>query len=196
MVYPGGNLAAVVALECHRKYKGRIQSACIQVPMLSPHADSLSYVLNSASSGCCPVEFLRWSWRAYLQLDNNDHNNPDKSNPEPTNIRALQRSEKWRDHEKNPLWRLVCPINSLPTELDNHSKSPKFIILTALADPLHDEGVELFKKLSNVGANVVHVESRGSHGISLMLDSEASIAVEDAWRSGIFSTNEQSDSGH
>ena len=129
---------------------------------------------------------------ALSSQDNNDHNNPAKGNHEPNNIGALERNKKWCEYEKNPLWRLICPTNSLPTDLDNHDQSPKFIILTALADPLHDEGVELFEHFRKAGANVVHVESRGSHAISLMLDSKARNALEDAWRSGIFS-NEQRD---
>ena len=53
------------------------------------------------------------------------------------------------------------------------------------ADPA--DPVEFFEPFRKVGANVVHVESRGSHAISLMLDSKARNALEDAWCSGIFS---------
>jgi len=59
------------------------------------------------------------------------------------------------------------------------------VIVTALADPLHDEGVHLFQKLHDAGANAVHIESRGSHAVSLLFDAKARIHAVDAWRSGI-----------
>ena len=52
-----------------------LSSIYLLIPMVSPSVDSRTNFLNSTSSDCCPVEFLRWSWQAYLGMD------PDNSEP-------------------------------------------------------------------------------------------------------------------
>jgi len=77
----------------------------------------------------------------------------------------------------NPIWQLICSIYHLSANLENHSMSPKIILLTTLADPLHNDGIELHKELKIVIAIIVHVESAGSHALSLLFGSKANDAL-------------------
>ena len=82
--------------------------------------------------------------------------NTPTGNNEAANERTLQRN-KWYKQLNNPIWRLICPMYHLTAHLNDHSISPKFLLLTALTDPLHNDSIELYKALEMVSANVIHV---------------------------------------
>merc|ERR1711933_344020 len=152
----GGNLATVTTLESFRRFPNRIKSSFIQDPMLNPNASSMSYYMNSYSSGV-----LRWFWRIYLKLDHMEHKTKE-DNRYVSNEGAVKMSKLPLNKS---LWRLIYPQSDLPHGLE--SNDLMFIITTSTADPLHDDGVDLFQKLTKVGANVTHVDARGSHCMSL-----------------------------
>uniref|UniRef100_A0A7S1ZFW9 Alpha/beta hydrolase fold-3 domain-containing protein n=1 Tax=Ditylum brightwellii TaxID=49249 RepID=A0A7S1ZFW9_9STRA len=174
-VSAGGYCASVTALEMHRKFPGKIKSTTIIDPMISPYADSESYLLNSTSSGVCPVEFLRWGWRSYLSIyEETEHN------------RQLIDNCKWRNSE---LWRMCNLLDDVPSDLSGPLAS-KFLVSTALACPLHDEGVEFVEKLRSNGATLDHIEARGSHCIALsQLDIKARTDFLEKFKRNVFGSN-------
>jgi len=195
----GGQLATVVGLECYRRYPGIIKSIVPLDPMLLPHADTLSYHLNSLSSSFCPALFVRWCWSAYLQLkvenevgdDNNDKminfDNVDeytqileKSSWLKPYIKQKEKKRNTFDNNESTnvnynsgrattteygLARLFYPRIDLPKKL-NGEKAPVIIVKTSTADVLRDDGCDLVRALKAAGANVIHFEMVGSHGIS------------------------------
>jgi len=175
----GGNMAAVVALECHRRYPGKVKSALIHSPMLSPETDSKSYFMNSTSSGACPASWLRWCWRAYLDLGEYPENSED--DPVKAMRDLLQKSEMKASSE---LWRL-CTANEIPPGLDK-PYATKFVVTTAIADVLCDDGIGFAKRLEENGANVCHIPAQGSHVFAHVFDSEAAKRLNRACRSVMF----------
>ena len=195
----GGNLSAVVGLETYRAFGG-VTSIMVHVPMTQPRADSLSYHLNSKSSGACPVEFLRWCWSAYLQLDEKQDGSIDFY-VEGAMQKALD-SSVWsdlynsnsRDDDDNDdndddnyngamFWRLICPQVDLPSLEDD--RVPKILIATATADPLHDDGVELVDGLKNKckesSGKIHHFDLKGSHVLSSVFDTKGKDAFILEW---------------
>lgn len=175
-VSAGGYLALVAGLEAFRgashhqanKARNSIVSIVAACPMLSPATNSVSFYQNSASSHFCPVHFLRWSYRAYLELPDNDSKEEktstgdhDESNlsdifgRNSTEVAWSQSkwySSKWR--------RLVEPKVNLP---DNMEHGPRIILTTNKADPLHEDGVAMYEALKAAGARISHHDDRGSH---------------------------------
>ena len=186
----GGNLSAVVGIEAHRKYPGKVKSIVANIPMFQPRSDSLLYHLNSKSSGTCPTEFVRWCWSAYLQLDEKKTGDIDFYSSD--GLKSALEKSKWSKYmdssssERAPAscWRLICPQVDLPPNLDNDN-APKIIVVTATADPLHDDGVDFVKSLRKEygkrSDKVLHIESGGSHVLSLMFDKKASEDYMAAW---------------
>ena len=146
--------------------------------MLSPKCDSTSFYLNSRSG---LATWAAWSWRAYLSLDNKDHDEYSKKNDGKytcfetyedflkygSNQGAVERSALKR---KKNLWRLIEPIADIPGGLSMNN-APNIIISTASGDPLHDEGIAFGNALKKMGAKVVTLESRSSHTMGWEFDS-------------------------
>ncbi len=197
-VSAGGNLAAVAGLETFRKFgEGAISSIMLYCPMMQPRANSSSYYINSQSSLLCPNEFLRWCWSSYLGIENgtNDGSTSTTRNIDFSSENALAEaldksawstlyshiSKKNREEEDEDadtsmlLWRLISPQFDLPSfDMDG---APKVIVLTASADPLHDDGVELVDGLKKKCAmkqsgSIHHFELKGSHALAQHGDPE------------------------
>jgi acetyl esterase/lipase len=190
----GGHLSAVVGLETYRTFPGSVKSIMADAPMTQPRtADSLSYHLNSKSSGCCPVGFLRWSWSAYLQLDEKQDGSIDYHTRD-----GLQRSldcsawsslyseiakEDSTQGNGSLFWRLISPQANLPC-LKNDD-TPSILICTSTADPLHDDGTELVKGLKEKSQssidNIYHFEFTGSHALAAHVDPKGKAAMINEW---------------
>jgi acetyl esterase/lipase len=183
-VSAGGYLALVAGLEAFRAHSNKMNIASILAacPMLSPASDSVSFYQNSASSHFCPVHFLRWSYRVYLELSDCNDTMDDESSSSDVFGRDSTRVEwsrsKWR---KSSLHRLAEPAVDLPVNL-----GPKIIMTTNQADPLHNDGVAMFEKLKAAGADISHHDHRGSHWFGTVLDKEAYRDLAAAWKEAIF----------
>ena len=100
--------------------------------MVSPSADSRTYFLNSTSSGCCPVEFLRWSWQAYLLMDpdsekadDTDHLSNENKILQKNSNYTLWMNSPWRSNPS--VRRLIEPLFDIPPGLDAEN-APQFAI--------------------------------------------------------------------
>ena len=188
----GGYLSSVIGFETHRAFPGKIQSILADAPMIQPSANSLSYYLQSKSSGTGPVPFLRWCWSAYLQLDENQDESVDFYATNGIH-KALQKSNVWsklyesgngpKTTEAKAFWRLVCPASDPPALEDQ--LSPNLFIITSTADPLHDDGVELVNKLrekcKQPTNKIHHFDLRSSHAISSAVDPKNRAVFTKEW---------------
>jgi len=182
----GGNLSSVIGLESCRRYGiHNLKSIMIDSPMTQPNCQTLSYHLNSTSSGACPVDFLRWSWCAYLGLkaEKNQFDEADCV------ANAIQQSV-WRDIQKNDLWRLICPQVDVPhiSSSPKNSSFLKIIVCTSKADPLHDDGVQLFQALERQNLNNRHCsiqqyDFNGSHCLASISDATGKDKFLKEWSS-------------
>ena len=181
----GGNLSAIVGLESHRKYPGKFKSIVADVPMFEPTSATESHRLNSQSSGSCPVDFVRWCWAAYLQLEeSNDNRKRIDFSSEASFTDAFDNSV-WSKFMTSQASRLISPASDLP-DLSNDEEAPMIIVMTATADPLHDAGVDFFKCVRVASKKCVHVESKGSHVLSNTFDKPAMKKIIEEW-SSVFS---------
>jgi len=175
----GGNLASVVAFECMRKYPGRLKSATILHPYLLPQANTTSYNLNS-NSNMISVNILRWCWRAYLSLD------PDMKQDHSLSIPLIEQLFQ----EKSHFYRLCCPQIDIPSNISNTEEAPLFIVCTATADALQDDGLDLLKCImgtkKSLPRNVIHLEGNGSHVLSLIFDKESKRKLINEWHIAIW----------
>lgn len=185
-VSAGGYLALVAGLEASRVHpkKANLLSILACCPMLSPASDSISFYQNKTSSHFVPVEFLRWSYRVYLDLPDDDDAEETIDDKSLSTIlgrnstRAAWSRSRWRN---SSLRRLVEPAVDLPSNL-----SLKIILTTNRADPLHADGIAMFEKLQAAGANVTHHDHGGSHWFGSILDKVAYKNLALAWKEIIF----------
>lgn len=157
----GANISLVAGLEGHRRYPGRIVTIQAQSPMIDPAGDSMSYFMNQ--NVFPDMGWLRWCWRAYLDLPKPE------PNPQPETINDALRSGSnhvaWQDWKsKNPvqLQRLVNPACDIPAGLTKE-KGPHIIASVNLADPLLDDGAQVAVALQEAGANVTFLVHTGIH---------------------------------
>ena len=187
----GGNLTSVVAFECARKYPGRISSAFIMQPMLTPAADTVSYHMNSRSS-FIPGDWLRWCWRAYISFDND--RTKKLSNSREIHIYSYEKS-KWMTNkdENTKNWvRLFAPQTNLPNK--EELKNTSFIVVASRADPLHDDGQQLALELMSICGNerkngrsvVTYIDTTGDHTTGLIFDKEKHAEAMDTLRRCVF----------
>jgi len=178
----GGNLAAAVSLQSYKCFPGRLNSTMIMQPMLDPLCNSMSFTLNSPYSGIIAGESLRWVWRAYLELsiDHSD-NQFDKD------MKKCLENCPWK--EKEDMWRLCCPQFGISKVPSSSSSSPIFIVSTATADPLEDDGINLIKVLKQSGFNVTHNRCIGNHYISLETDAKGRKNMIESWHDSIWGQN-------
>ena len=164
-------------------------------PMLLPETNTQSYHLNSSHSPFCPVEFLRWSWGAYLGFDCKDYRETCSEDIDFCSFdsyRTALSHSKWMVHNSttNRTRRLITPQTDIPTEFFNEG-SPKLILTNSSACPLRCDSLDLIKNLMDhngekLPANVFHFECFGSHTISLMLDRECREKILKTWHSAIW----------
>jgi acetyl esterase/lipase len=185
----GANLTAVVALECARKYPGRISSAYIIQPMCSPATDTLSYHMNAHSS-FLTGEWLRWCWRSYLSLDIDTTSHSKGFLCEFHRNSFLQ--SKWMTSGDN--WqRLFAPQTELPSK--DALEMTSWVIITSKADLLYDEGYQLAMELLSIceteaeqnKKNITYIETNGDHVTGLLFDKEKYSHAVEAVRQHLFS---------
>ena len=172
--------------------------------MLNPKADTMSYYMNSLSSGLAPVYFLRWAWRAYLRLDDqvddrknkSEENNENKVSGTPSendemieilgkdSNRYLVEQCKW--YQNKSMWRLCNPISDIPSGLEKNKTGLKFLISVAKGDPLHDDGLHFYQKLKENGAVATFIPCRGSHILAFLMDSKKKQQIYEELRESIF----------
>jgi hypothetical protein len=119
----------------------------------------------------CPVEFLRWSWAAYLGLrcshDSSKNGSSSKcSNSGKIDFYSLEdyskalNNSKWflknkegeettNDISSSNFNRLISPQVDLPVNL-NSEDAPTIIVKTSKADPLRDDGIDFVQKLKQI----------------------------------------------
>lgn len=193
---------------------------CID-PFLIPQTNTNSYYMNSKCSPCCPVEFLRWCWGAYLGLHSScsssfSNDDADDGNTGDENHKIdFHSTESYLQALKNCTWiqndskfaRLITPQLDLPqnitttgkNNIDNNSSLstsfPTIIVTTSQGDPLYDDGIDLVSKLKgmnkggqfiNDATNVLHFEGKGSHTLSLLLNSDLKNRFIEAWNNAIW----------
>ena len=187
----GGNLATVAALELFRRKANKLGSLLALVPMVDPAADSDSHYMNRISS-FVPTEWLRWCWRCYLALPPNEIDRKLDIYTLPTMAQRYahgsnQTSWKESTWRNTALDRLVDPTLDLPINVGAEN-APLMAVLTNQGDPLHDDGIKLYKALKAKGAKVRHLDQRGSHWLGTGLDTRNFQQVVDVWREMMFST--------
>ena len=187
----GGNLAAVTGLELMRRHPPKLASLAAWVPMLDPAANSMSFYMQRSILWVSPA-WLRWCWRCYLGLPNDN----DKDDDANINIFSLDNMADRLAHGSNQaawaaspwrttkLARLVNPTLDLPSNL--HQVQAPISIVTNRADPLYDDGLTLFHALRDRGGNVEHVDHPGSHWFGTVLDPHNFQHVTNVWQKQVF----------
>ena len=178
----GANFCTVVTMEYLRRFQRdhRISSVFIDIPFLDPNANSLSYYKNSKSS---IVPFLTWSFRSYISSKptGNDDDDTDFTN----NTIHVQQSSWMKD---DTIAKLINPTKSVPPAT-NDTDSVKFIVVTSLADPLHDDGVALVNKLEEMGyAELKHFETMSDHATYSLCDRSMAKKIYNSWSYNVFET--------
>ena len=181
----GGYLSLVSAFAGHRHFPGRIHSALVLVPFISPAADSMSIYMNGPSSKLVEVSWLRWCWRAALEMKDSDVVESDDNVLAIGSNRTAWNKSKWKQNEQ---WqKFLEPMAGIPPGLDDKEKRrTKYIVAVNKADPLYDEGKELATMLKEHGADVDYLEALGSHSIGFQVDKKAYAELMELWRSAIF----------
>lgn len=162
--------------------------------MVSPSADSRTYFLNSTSSGCCPVEFTRWCWQAYLGMDpdsektnDTNHLNGDNQIFQKNSNYTLWMKSPWRNNPS--VRRLIEPMFDVPPGLAAEN-APQFVIGLNTADPLYAEGLELTQSLREThNAKVSFVQAKGSHFFGYALDPKADKQRRDLLAAALWGEN-------
>lgn len=189
----GANLSAVATMELHRRYPGRIASSLICCPFMLPAANTESYYTDLYQP-FVPVKYLRWCWRAYLQLDD-----PEKQEKGLLELDSMKARLDYNSNRK--AWealsgkvgfpaRLVDPTIDIPPGLEEQT-SAKIVVMSNSGDPLRDDAAELIEKLGSVGANLKHLDLPGSHWTGLLFDKSAYALLVSSWRDILFSDGEK-----
>ena len=183
-VSAGALFATVSCLETWRQYPACVQSCLAISPMINPIADSMSYYRNSKSAGCCPVLFLRWCWRASLQLpESKDTIIGDSATLEKVLAQGSNQTT-WSECQwsQTKAWaRLTYPATDIPKGL-----SLQFLVAPNKADVLYNDATELVAALQTAGANVTLQESLGNHVLGWLTHPGSRIELIELWRRAIF----------
>jgi len=191
----GANLSLITGLESFRKYPGRILSIQSQCPFLNPAVDTMSCYMNQYTFP--DMTWLRWCFRAYLQLEAPPELSEDSQEQKPTLEEVLRKDSnylswnKWKT--KNPskaVQRLVYPTLDLPESLNDENNAPKIIIRVNQGDPLHDDGKEIADALKEAKADITFFQDIGLHvdppGPPLAPRGEESKKIFKIWSDTIF----------
>lgn len=185
----GGNLATVATMEMHRRYPGRIASSLVCCPLLLPSANTESYY-KDLYQRYLPVQWIRWAWRAYLQLGD-----PEK---EEKGLLELDSMDARLDYNSNrPAWealsskvgfpaRLVSPSVDIPSGLENQKVAAKIVVMSNRGDPLRDDAADLVQTLESAGANVKHLDLSGSHWLGILFNKRDHALLVSSWRDSLF----------
>jgi acetyl esterase/lipase len=196
-VSAGAYLAIVAGLEAYRAHPNRsnIRSVFAACPMLTPTTDTLSFYENQVSSHFCPVHFLRWCYRSYLDLSINVPEGQASSisdTPGDDNDAILGRNSTRSDYYQSKWYqsanfrRLIEPTLGLPLSLRTDKNPPIFIITTNQADPLRDGSIQFVEALRTLDPSIVqHHDDSGSHWCGTTLDSKAYLKLAVASRDAI-----------
>ena len=178
----GAYLVLVASLEAYRArhpQRSNIQSVIACCPMLSPATDTNLFYQNQSSSHACPVHFLRWCYRSYLNLPEpmeppSAVHTRDSNNDLHTVLgRNSTRAEYYRTpwYQSPNFRRLIEPGIDVPFTLGTDEKIPHFIVTTNKADPLRDGGIQIIEALRAVNESIVtHHDDFGSHWIGTRLN--------------------------
>ena len=209
----GGYLATVATIECSRQYPNRIATCSLFSPMLDPLADSKSYYINGTCAAMlCPTNFLKWCWKAYLQLPAevdlsnskipNIKKETNKDSDQNDVFRMGSNYDAWNGSKwsKSPHWeRLIRPLVNLETNPPkcwlSSSNAPKFLIVTNRVDALYEEGKQLaatIKSLSGTKTTtdtttvVHHIPTKGGHWAGMLMDTDSYKKVLDMFYEMVF----------
>lgn len=202
----GSNLSAVTSFESYRRYPGRIKSCVIIDPMLLPECNTTSAFMNKTADGSCPIEFIRWCWRCYLHIDEENSTMKtttkvvarDLRNDIMPHVIDIQNSKWMIKDELKPFQRLFIPQVDIPPNITTDKEAPQIIIHTSTADVLRDDGLDLIACLqkhhenecesnnNNVPRNFSCFEGNGSHVSSLDFDKETTARLIHAWYNAIY----------
>lgn len=183
----GGNLSAVIGMEAIRKKypSGNIKSILIDIPMLNPYLDTTSAHENEHCAYACPVQWLRWCWAAYLQLECTKMEKKKENNVidfrDDLQYQNFVSNSRWStlsSSSQAQVWRLIDPTKFLPDFPTDNDDAPKIIIHTQTADVLRDDGRNLFERLHKSYKASSHFETKGSHVFS-HITGEADIVLEE-----------------
>lgn len=186
----GANISMVTGLEAFRKYPGRILSIQSQGPMLDPAGDSLCYYMNQDKF--LESNFVRWCWRAYLDLKA-----PPPINSKPTSLEEALRNgsnydtwKEWKSKNTTSLQRLVDPGCDLPADF-NVTDAPQIIFRLNKGDPLFEDGQNLVTALNNAKFNVTSLEDKGLHcSMGGVHDKAGYDRVMSHWSNVVFASND------
>ena len=199
----GAYLALVASLEVYRvqhRNRSNIRSVIAACPMLSPATDTVSFYQNQSSSHTCPVHFLQWSYRSFLNLpepkeESSQSTDPVRDNPDL--LALLGRNTTRSDYYRTPWYqspnsrRLIEPGIDVPVTLATDKKVPNYIVTTNKADPLYDGGIQMVKALTAVNESiVVHHDDFGSHWLGTLVDSVAHRKLSAAAQEAILQVEE------
>ena len=162
--------------------------------MANAASDTKSYYMNSAMTSVVSVGMLRWSWCAYLSMEEPSTENddiPDVDKPETLDDLLKKGSTreswgkcKWKETVQGTR-RLVEPGSDVPDAL-GEEKAPKFVVCLNKADPLHNEGFELAETIKSHGGNLTCIQATGFHCFGQLFDQKKMKEVIDAWSSAIW----------
>ena len=183
-VSAGALFATVSCFETWRQYPACVQSCLALSPMLNPNADSMSYYMNSRSDGCCPVLFLRWCWRATLQLPESKDTMVGDSETLDLVLAKGSNQTTWLECQwsQTKAWaRLTYPATDIPQGL-----SPQFVVAPNKADALYNDATEFVTALQIAGANVTLQESLGNHILGWLTHPGSRMELIELWRKAVF----------
>ena len=157
----GGNLALVTAAALVRSPPPgapSVASLCCDQPFVCATCNTPSYAEND-DFRIAPTAWLRWCWRVYLKQG------------------GEASAAELRAALDDPL---CCP-HTAAGALAGRVAFPPTLVLTALGDPLRDEGRACLAALRTAGARVDHLEMRASHAVGCDILSGARAAAVAKW---------------
>ena len=138
------------------------------------------------------TKWLIWCWRSYLSSKTTTTTNSNDDDDCKLDFSTNQiHVEAWMKHQQNNndnhnLFRFIYPTIGVPAG-GGRNNNVKFIIVTSLADPLHDEGVELVNKMEQMGyTELKHYETMSAHATYFWCDKSMTKRIFHEWANCIF----------
>lgn len=169
-------------------------SVLINDPVISPKANSRSYFATSRSSALSL--WIQWSLRALFDLEDDV-----RVRERDAFLRRSGRCVNYDDYvelvsneqlvensalfSENSFFARYSPMHGTPVGLSSENAA-KFVVTTALGDPLFDEGREFSKNITESGAKVTTLESKSSHTMGIYCDRNFRKKLVETWRQAMF----------